>query len=93
MFCDSDAIRTHDLLLRRQLLYPAELRNLYVFLSRDDKIRTCDLFVPNEARYQAALHPAENLENAKILIILISLTVVLKFSLHLQKEKQNKTSW
>jgi hypothetical protein len=24
---------------------------------------------------------------------LISLTVVLKFSLHLQKEKQNKTSW
>ena len=91
MFCDSDAIRTHDLLLRRQLLYPAELRNR--FFCRDDKIRTCDLFVPNEARYQAALHPAENLKNAKILIILISLTVVLKFSLHLQKEKQNKTSW
>ena len=24
---------------------------------RDDKIRTCGLFVPNEARYRAALHP------------------------------------
>ena len=24
---------------------------------RDDRIRTCGLFVPNEARYQAALHP------------------------------------
>ena len=28
-----------------------------VFQSRDDKIRTCGLFVPNEARYRAALHP------------------------------------
>ena len=26
-------------------------------VSRDDKIRTCGLFVPNEARYRAALHP------------------------------------
>ena len=25
------------------------------FLSRADRIRTCDLFVPNEARYQPAL--------------------------------------
>ena len=24
---------------------------------RDDRIRTCDLFTPSEARYQAALHP------------------------------------
>ena len=24
---------------------------------RGDRIRTCDLFVPNEARYQSALHP------------------------------------
>ncbi len=23
---------------------------------RDDRIRTCGLFVPNEARYQTALH-------------------------------------
>ncbi len=29
LLCDPDAIRTHDLLLRRQLLYPAELRNQY----------------------------------------------------------------
>ena len=28
-----------------------------VQLSRDDWIRTSDLFVPNEARYQAAPHP------------------------------------
>ena len=26
---------------------------------RDDGIRTHDLFVPNEARYQAVLHPAQ----------------------------------
>ncbi len=25
---------------------------------RDDRIRTCGPFVPNEVRYQAALHPA-----------------------------------
>ena len=36
-----------------------------LWFSRDDKIRTCDLFVPNEARYRAALHP-ELLQNAKI---------------------------
>ena len=28
--------------------------------SRDDKIRTCDPFVPNEVRYRAALHPELN---------------------------------
>ena len=33
------------------------MARLYVFLCRDDKIRTCGLFVPNEARYRAALHP------------------------------------
>jgi hypothetical protein len=27
------------------------------FFSRDDWIRTSGLFVPNEARYRAALHP------------------------------------
>ena len=26
-------------------------------LNRDDRIRTCGPFVPNEVRYQAALHP------------------------------------
>ncbi len=34
LFCDSVAIRTQDLLLRRQLLYPAELRNLVVGMTR-----------------------------------------------------------
>src|SRR5690606_22804776 len=28
-----------------------------ILVGRDDRIRTCDLFVPNEARYRAALHP------------------------------------
>ncbi len=26
-------------------------------MCRDDRIRTCDPFVPNEVRYRAALHP------------------------------------
>ncbi len=37
--------------------------------SRDDKIRTCGLFVPNEARYRTALHP--EYQRAKIHIFLI----------------------
>ena len=50
---DLVAIRTQDLLLRRQLLYPAELRdqrkttNLFC---RDSRIRTCDLLLPKQAR-------------------------------------------
>ena len=28
-FCDPDATRTHDRLLRRQMLYPAELPDQY----------------------------------------------------------------
>ena len=47
--CDSAATRTRNLLLRRQLLYPVELRNL---LCRDDSTRTSDLLVPNQAFYQ-----------------------------------------
>ena len=27
-----------------------------LYFGRDDRIRTCGLFVPNEARYQTALH-------------------------------------
>lgn len=30
---------------------------LYLEKNRGDMIRTCDLFVPNEALYQAELHP------------------------------------
>ena len=29
-FCDRDRIRTYDRLLRRQMLYPAELRDLFI---------------------------------------------------------------
>ena len=52
-------------------------------IGRDDKIRTCDLFVPNEARYQAALHPVF-LEFAKVQFILISFFRIQFFLLLLQ---------
>ncbi len=45
---DRDRIRTCDRLLRRQMLYPAELRDR--IKSRGGRIRTCDLRVPNAAR-------------------------------------------
>jgi hypothetical protein len=34
LYSDSDWIRTNDLLLRRQLLYPTELRNQNIFNQR-----------------------------------------------------------
>ena len=37
---------------------PRPRRGYIPQLSRDDWIRTSGLFVPNEARYRAALHPA-----------------------------------
>ena len=57
--CDPVWIRTKDLLLRRQLLYPAELRDRYNQKRgmiahppcRGGRIRTCDLLVPNQARW------------------------------------------
>ena len=54
--------RTPDLLLRRQLLYPVELRAVRagrgrVACGRGGGIRTRDLSVPNRLRYQAALRP------------------------------------
>ena len=45
--CDSAATRTQNLLLRRQLLYPVELRN---HPRRDSLIRTGDLLLPKQAR-------------------------------------------
>ena len=53
------AIRTRDLLLRRQALYPAELRALVSapLFHRGAGIRTRDLLLPKQARYQAALRP------------------------------------
>ena len=58
-------IRTKDLLLRRQLLYPAELRGRFSKkkgmishpLCRGGQIRTDDLLLPKQARYRATLHP------------------------------------
>ena len=32
----------------------------FLFLSRGDRIRTCDHLVPNQARYRTALHPAHS---------------------------------
>ena len=61
---DSRRIRTFDLLLRRQLLYPAELwnhlvqkRRPEVSFCRGGRIRTYDLLLPKQARYRATLHP------------------------------------
>ena len=78
-FCDPDRIRTCDLLLRRQLLYPAELRDLntplnwkgqprildWPFFCRGGRIRTCGLLLPKQARYRATLHPV--ISNFKLL--------------------------
>jgi hypothetical protein len=66
--CDPVWIRTKDLLLRRQLLYPAELRDqekkkgmmLNHPLCRGGRIRTYDLLLPKQARYRATLHPEED---------------------------------
>ena len=65
-FRDPEGIRTPDRLLRRQMLYPAELRDHYKtekttpklsFLCRGGRIRTYDLLLPKQARYRATLHP------------------------------------
>ena len=45
------------------------IERLTNYINRDDRIRTCGPFVPNEVRYQAALHPAgsivgDNLQRA-----------------------------
>ena len=52
----SGKIRTRDPRLRRPLLYPAELQTHMD--GRDDRIRTCDILLPKQARYQTAPRPA-----------------------------------
>ena len=49
---------------------------------RDDRIRTCDLIVPNDARYQTVLHPAiyidilpKQLSCVKEIVLTVSLAV------------------
>ena len=52
--------RTPDLLLRRQLLYPVELRALEGETRRNGRgggIRTHDPLLPKQMRYQTALRP------------------------------------
>ena len=51
-----EEIRTPDPLLRRQLLYPAELQAH----GRGSKIRTYDHSLPKRVRYQTALYPETN---------------------------------
>ena len=58
-----EEIRTPDPLLRRQLLYPAELQAH----GRGSKIRTYDHSLPKRVRYQTALYPGEM--NLKVLEI------------------------
>ena len=58
-----EEIRTPDPLLRRQLLYPAELQAL----GRGSKIRTYDHSLPKRVRYQTALYPED--ANIKVYII------------------------
>ena len=58
-----EEIRTPDPLLRRQLLYPAELQAL----GRGSKIRTYDHSLPKRVRYQTALYPED--ANIKVNII------------------------
>jgi hypothetical protein len=58
-------IRTPGPLLRRQLLYPTELQaqnalvhsELSTENGRGERIRTSDILLPKQARYQAALRP------------------------------------
>ncbi len=56
----SGGIRTPDPRLRRPLLYPTELLT-QINNGRDDRIRTCDILLPKQARYQTALHPVDHL--------------------------------
>ena len=61
----------------------------FVPFRRDDRIRTCDLVVPNDARYRAALHPVkfpaqqkyyENITRAKYIILSLSCLLYFSFS-------------
>ena len=50
--------RTCDPRLRRPMLYPAELQ---AHVGRGGGIRTPDILLPKQARYQTALHPETDL--------------------------------
>ena len=61
-----DRNRTCDPLLRRQMLYPTELRADAIKRAwpknsgRGEEIRTPDILLPKQTRYQTALHPVRN---------------------------------
>lgn len=48
--------RTTDRMLRRHVLYPAELM-AHFEIGQGNRVRTCDLIVPNDALYQTELYP------------------------------------
>ena len=41
-------------------------KNFKKFSGRGDRIRTCDIYVPNVALYQSELHPGEGIEGAVV---------------------------
>ena len=47
------------------MLYPDELRALIVF-GRGGEIRTPDILLPKQARYQAALHPEKTITRTEV---------------------------
>ncbi len=60
-FGPPDRIRTCDPRLRRPMLYPTELRAVRLDrrrIGRGEGIRTPDILLPKQARYQTTLHPA-----------------------------------
>ena len=73
-------IRTRDLRLRRPLLYPTELRAHVTAVNngRGREIRTPDILLPKQARYQTALYPEylQQLRCGLVRIILIKKIVV-----------------
>ena len=61
--------RTCDRLLRRQMLYPAELRVQTHMVRRrscrEDRTRTCDPLVPNQMRYHLRHFPNINITSLR----------------------------
>ena len=63
-FGPPDRVRTCDPRLRRPMLYPTELRavrhSVEIRTGRGEGIRTPDILLPKQARYQTTLHPASS---------------------------------
>ncbi len=88
--CAPDRIRTCHPRLRRPMLYPNELRahsrlndkakHLLCFIFvRGRGIRTPDILLPKQARYQTALYPVDFAQTNRAAIILSELTYVKHF--------------